>query len=250
MRIILSALLAALVLATLLPIGLISDVFKSEWPPKGWNQEDYGSFSPDITYSYDEKYYALQTLTRPELAGVDYIQVTVYENGTDAVVDSFLTERAFDFWGVCWEDDTYNIWIQSGDIGTYCMEFDGEKWNRNDGYELEKPPEIIDRFRMRQGSFGYYGVYSIDKRYLAQRDSFDDCVVVCDAPTNTELYRYSLDGVQDFRGVCWDKENNLWLRSGDDVFALRKEADAWVYDGSISRPEEVVLSYNWDGTAG
>ena len=138
--------------------------FSPVWPPRGWKQSEYGSFSPDVTNSFDGKYYAVQTLDKPEGSSVNFILVTIYDAGTDAIVDSFLTERAFDFWGVCWESDNYNLWIQSADIGTYCMIFEDGHWSRDvdasssvyfkEGFKYQEathprhmPDEIIDRFR-------------------------------------------------------------------------------------------------------
>lgn len=112
------------------------------WPPRGWRQADYGSFSPDVTYSYDGEYRAVQTLERPEGWKVDAIRVTVYEEVSDKVVDSFLTQRAMDFWGICWEEDNYDIWIQSADVGTYCMSYEDGHWVHNDEKEM---PETIKK---------------------------------------------------------------------------------------------------------
>ena len=226
----------------------ISDVIEPTWPPKIWNQKDYGSFSPDITFSYDEKYYAVQTLSKPEGKNVNYINVTIYENGTNILIDSFLTERAFDFWGVCWEDDTYNLWIQSADIGTYCMRHEEGKWIRVDDPSLQMPKGMIDRSRMRQGSFLYVSAYSNDNCYVADRSLLEGCLVIRNVPTNEIVFRYPIDQIDDFRGVCWDNNNNLWLRSGNAALALRYDGETWIYDNSLTRPDEVVFAYKWDGT--
>lgn len=244
-----AALLALTTFMIMLSGCSISDMMEPTWPPKIWRQKDYGSFSPDVTFSYDEKYYAVQTLSKPEGKNVNYINVTIYENGTNTLIDSFLTERAFDFWGVCWEKDTYNLWIQSADIGTYCMKYEEGKWTRIDDYSLQMPKDIIDRFRMREGSFQYVSAYSSDNCYAADRVPFEECIAVRNVPTNEIVFRYPVGQIDDFRGVCWDKENNLWLRSGNTVFALRKDGETWIEDKSLSRPEEVVLAYRWDGTA-
>ena len=42
-------------------------------------REKYGSFSPDLTTSYDGRFYAVQQKVRPEGMSVDYIHVTVYD---------------------------------------------------------------------------------------------------------------------------------------------------------------------------
>lgn len=239
-----------LILTALLSGCSILPFRKPAWPPKGWQQEDYGSFSPDITYSHDGKYYAVQTLGDPELdeGGARFINVSIYESATDNLVDSFPAQRAFDFWGICWEADSYNIWIQSGDIGTYCMRYAAGEWVKEDDYRLQMPEGMIDRFRMRQGSFQYHSAYSMDDRYVADRDPFEDCVIVYNAATGEPVFRYPIDQLKNFRGVCWDRQNNLWLRTGNDAFALRRDGASWVYDETLRRPDEVVLAYNWDGS--
>ena len=86
---------------------------------------DYGSFTPDRAESFDGKYYALQTV-------VDrMIEVTVYTTDGNRRIFSFQPARSMDFWGICWENDSYNIWIQSADIGIYCYEFEDEVWTVN-----------------------------------------------------------------------------------------------------------------------
>ena len=80
-----------------------------------------GSFSTDKTYSGDLLFYALQTAEQVE--SHREIVVTVYETASDAPVFSFRPDRAFDHWGICWERDSYDIWVQSADTGTCCWEY-------------------------------------------------------------------------------------------------------------------------------
>lgn len=107
--------------------------------------QEWGSFSPNKTTSYDNKYYALQTVNDN-----DYIVVTVYETETNEKVYSFSPARALDFWGICWENDTYNIWIQSSDIGDYCYKYDNDTWILDE--EAEMPDYIITRHELQFGS--------------------------------------------------------------------------------------------------
>ena len=106
---------------------------------------DWGSFTPDKTYSYDEKYYALQTVVEddPE-ASARYIKVTVYLSDTDEAVAEFNPARARDFWGICWESDTYNIWTQSADIGIFCYAYQDGEWVRDE--DAERPSDIISKY--------------------------------------------------------------------------------------------------------
>lgn len=56
------------------------------------------------------------------------IVVTVYKTDSNEEVGNFIPARAFDFWGICWERDSYNIWTQSADIGDYCYKYVDGKW--------------------------------------------------------------------------------------------------------------------------
>jgi len=89
-------------------------------------------------YSYDHRYYAIQTFVDQAM------DVSVFETDTDKKIDSFSPARSSDFWGICWENDTYNIWTQSADIGTYCFEFKDGKWIRNES--IKEPDYIISRY--------------------------------------------------------------------------------------------------------
>lgn len=105
--------------------------------------DSYGSFTIEKTYSFDEKYYAV--CESVENAGdVRYIEVSVYAADSGELVDAFLVARTRDFWGICWESNTYNIWIQSGDIGVICYKYDDEQWVRDDS--AERPDDIISKY--------------------------------------------------------------------------------------------------------
>lgn len=105
-------------------------------------QEDWGSFTPDITYSYDNKYYAVQEVEKGE--PFDMIKVSIYLTETKEYVSEFYPARAWDFWGICWEDDTYNIWIQSADIGIHCYKYKDGNWILD--YDAVQPDSIVSRF--------------------------------------------------------------------------------------------------------
>ncbi len=102
-----------------------------------------GSFTSEKTYSYDGKYYAKQKAEDIGLA-FRYINVSIYETETDTPVFNFYPARAWDFWGICWENDTYNIWIQSADIGIYCYKYENEQWKID--YSAIQPDYIISKY--------------------------------------------------------------------------------------------------------
>lgn len=232
------------------------------WPPKSWNHKDFGSFSPETTYSFDEKYYAVQSLTRTEGSNANCILLTIYDAETDAEIAAYALERASDFWGVCWEKDSYNIWVQSADTGTYCLRFDGEGWLRDSHAVL--PEYIIDRYKMRNDSFRKSLIYSADGRYAAA-ESFGK-IIIWDASAVTPsedggysidtsvepLLSYSLNEKQqrNYRGLCWEGDApNLWMRFGDDVYCLAYTENGWAWKDDVECPESIVLKYNWDGSA-
>lgn len=103
--------------------------------------EDWGSFTPEKAFSYDQKYYAVQEVV--ERDDVHFINVEIY-TADHVLVDSFQPARAFDFWGICWEKDTYNIWIQSADIGVFCYSCDNEKWAVNT--DAVRPDYIVSKY--------------------------------------------------------------------------------------------------------
>ena len=102
-------------------------------------EKDYGSFTIERTYTYDKKYYADCTVQN---SGMILIEIKTRNN---IRVCSFKPCRASDFWGICWEYDNYNLWIQSADLGLICYSFNGEEWERNK--DAVKPDYIITRWK-------------------------------------------------------------------------------------------------------
>ena len=101
------------------------------------SKTQYGSFTVDKSSSYDGKYYAL--ISEDE----QMIVITLYSND-DNEVFSFKPCRKSDFWGICWENDSYNLWIQSGDIGIKCYVMADEVWSVND--DAIRPDYIIIKY--------------------------------------------------------------------------------------------------------
>ena len=97
----------------------------------------YGSFTIEKTSSYDGKYYAYMT-QRDEM-----IVVNIY-SADDSEVFTFEPCRKSDFWGICWENDSYNLWVQSGDIGIICYNESNEEWSIDDS--AVRPDYIISKY--------------------------------------------------------------------------------------------------------
>ena len=93
----------------------------------------YGSFTVDKTYSYDGAYYAL--ITEED----KLIVITIYSSDEDDVY-SFKPCGKKGFWGICWDNDNYDLWIQLEDVGAICYSMTDEIWTLNDD---AKRPEYI-----------------------------------------------------------------------------------------------------------
>lgn len=84
----------------------------------------------------------MQTVKETEHA--EQIIVSVYLTENDELVFSFNPARAWDFWGICWESNSYNIWIQSGDIGIYCYAYEDDQWYVDEN--AVRPDDIVSKY--------------------------------------------------------------------------------------------------------
>ena len=105
-------------------------------------EEQWGSFTAEKTYSYDKVFYAIQSVDEKE--DTSHIVVDIYQTENNEKVYSFSPARANDFWGICWENDNYNIWFQSSDIGIFCYEFKDSQWILNEN--ATRPEYIISKY--------------------------------------------------------------------------------------------------------
>lgn len=125
-------------------IILILTACRTSRPDDTAEADSYGSFTMETTYSFDHQYYAIQEAVKYEEDDPDYIEISVYNAETEELADVFTVARARDFWGICWESDTYNIWVQSGDIGNICYKYEDGQWTRDDS--AERPDGIISKY--------------------------------------------------------------------------------------------------------
>ena len=65
------------------------------------------------------------------------IRIDIIDNESNEIVYSFEPVRKWDFWGICWERDNYNIWIDSGDVGIICYEYNGIEWIYNPNINID-----------------------------------------------------------------------------------------------------------------
>lgn len=106
--------------------------------------ETWGSFTFAPAVSSDGLYRAEHSAVRDEGMDVSMIRVDVYRTEGNQWVDAFYPARAADFWGVCWEAGTHNLWIQSADTGICCYEQTEFGWRRNE--RAEQPASIVSKW--------------------------------------------------------------------------------------------------------
>ncbi|MBR2719558.1 MAG: hypothetical protein IKB78_09720 [Clostridia bacterium] len=106
--------------------------------------EYWGSFTNGPVISSDGLYRAEHAATKQDGSDIPVIQVNVYDTSTNELLDSFIPARAMDFWGICWEEGTRRIWIQSADIGIYCYELQNGHWVLNE--DIERPNTIVSKW--------------------------------------------------------------------------------------------------------
>lgn len=159
-------------------------------------QEDWGSFTPDITYSYDNKYYAVQKVEKGE--PFDMIKVSIYLTETKEYVSEFYPARAWDFWGICWENDTYNIWIQSSDIGIFCYRYDGKEWILD--RDAVRPDSIISKYDKPEEPLEEVPAEGI----VPEEPKTELTAEVYSIDRQIELFAAQVEEWATFKGV-WDK---------------------------------------------
>ena len=73
----------------------------------------------------------------------DSVMITINDKNNE-LVDMIIPCRKSDFWGVCWENDNYNLWIQSGDVGVVCYSLKGGDWVLNS--DAVRPDYIVSKY--------------------------------------------------------------------------------------------------------
>ena len=104
---------------------------------KANKEKKLGSFVLERTYSHDKNYYAECRINNDGA-----VIIEVYER-YHHVISSFSPCGKEDFWGISWEYDNYNLWVQTDDSGIICYSCNDEKWERNN--EAVKPGYLIER---------------------------------------------------------------------------------------------------------
>ena len=114
MRKILSVLLSVIAVFTMCSCAMVSSTAPGT---------EYGSFTIKKTSSYDGKYYAYMT---------------------QHAVGTVIANEATVTWTTHAENDSYNLWVQSGDLGILCYTMSDEVWTLDDS--AVRPDYILSKY--------------------------------------------------------------------------------------------------------
>lgn len=123
-------------------ISLHSGMARNAAAARTEDPSEWGSFHAYSDTSYDGRY------TADVISDQGMIIVTITDTDGNEVF-TFEPARRSDFWGICWANDSYDLWIQSGDTGTFCMSPEDGMWVRND--DAVRPDYIITRYELQNG---------------------------------------------------------------------------------------------------
>ena len=102
-------------------------------------QTMYGSFNVEEAKSYDNRF------TAKCLIGSGMVTVQIIDNEKDSIVSSFKPCGKGDFYGVCWENDSYNIWVQAEGARFICYSMKDSRWDWEIKEKARKPDYIKGR---------------------------------------------------------------------------------------------------------
>jgi hypothetical protein len=100
----------------------------------------YGSFNVEEAMSYDKKF------TAKVLIGSGMVTVQIIDNETDSIVSSFKPCGKGEFYGICWENDSYNLWVQTDTSLVICYSMKESKWDWQINENARKPDYIKGRY--------------------------------------------------------------------------------------------------------
>lgn len=88
-------------------------------------KEQAEMFTTDMTASFDSKYFAIMGASVED--DKTLAVVNIFSEMGDSVY-SFTAGNIDNFFGVCWEKDTYNLWILTSDNDAVCYKYADNKW--------------------------------------------------------------------------------------------------------------------------
>ena len=95
---------------------------------RNFTKNHWGSFTDSPITSSDGRYTASYSSTWLDEYKEIMIIVDIRDAESGKLVSAFIPAPSEDFYGICWEDGTHNIWVQSASTGIQCYARDGERW--------------------------------------------------------------------------------------------------------------------------
>ena len=89
-------------------------------------KEQAEMFTTDMTASFDSKYFTIMGASVED--DKTLAVVNIFSEMGDSVY-SFTAGNIDNFFGVCWEKDTYNLWILTSDNGAMCYKHENGEWS-------------------------------------------------------------------------------------------------------------------------
>ena len=205
----------------------------------------WGSFSSDEKqYSYDGTYYSIQSVEYDDQESARMVFVRLYKSIDDELICELEPCRYRDYYGMVWENDRYAFWIQSGDIGIFCIELVDGEWIEN--WKCKMPDYIESKYddfeqleffttESNQDSFdyAYYSIETIEDGKVNIRiyTSIDDELVY-------ELEPFCSTG---YHGTVWEYDRDaVWIKSDDiGTFCIELVDGEWVENRDRQLPEYI-----------
>jgi hypothetical protein len=99
--------------------------------------ENGHKYQPQIITSYDQKY-AIETERSEDESGVYASFQVVLTESEEILFDCSERYRTFDLKGIYWDVETYDIIVDSGDVGTIVYNYSGGSWKKSNLYPYIK----------------------------------------------------------------------------------------------------------------
>ena len=206
-------------------------------------QHQWGSFTDEEKlYSYDGTYYSIQTIEHNGWNGK--VIIRLYSSINDELICELEPCRSCDYYGMVWENDRYAFWIQSGDIGTFCIELVNGEWVEN---WKRKVPDYIES---KYDDFEQLEFFTTE----SNQDSFDyayySIETIEDGKVNIRIYTSTDDELvcelepccsTGYKGMVWEYDRYaFWIKSDDiGTICIELVDGEWVENRDRQLPEYI-----------
>lgn len=210
-------------------------------------RNQWGSFSlEEKQYSYDGKYYSIQSVEYDDKENCHMVFVSIYKSTDDELICELEPCRSWDYYGMVWENDRYAFWIQSSDIGVFCIELVNGEWVEN--WKCKLPDYIETKYddyeQLEYFSTDYNSKqYSFDWTYYLTQEWEHGKINVCIYTSADDELVYELEPFcsTGYHGTVWEYDRDaVWIKS-DEIGTLCIELvdGEWVENRDRQLPEYI-----------